>query len=106
MQHHHSYLFNFAILDRARHRHARLFLDVIVSNLCVHNIYDKPTRLKALHEIGRVLKPGGLLLLSDYKLTGEYAQQFRDMGFAVETKWGSFVTTFPPLRVVIGRKPG
>ena len=79
--------------------------DVIVSNLCVHNIYDKPTRLKALHEIGRVLKPGGLLLLSDYKLTGEYAQQFRDMGFAVETKWGSFVTTFPPLRVVIARKP-
>ena len=79
--------------------------DVIVSNLCLHNIYDKPTRLKALREIGRVLKPGGLLLLSDYKLTGEYAKQFRDMGFAVETKWGSFVTTFPPLRVVIARKP-
>ena len=79
--------------------------DAIVSNLCVHNIYDKPTRLQALKEIARVLKPGGLALISDYKRTGEYAEEFRKMGLDVSLKWGSFLTTFPPLRIVIARKP-
>jgi arsenite methyltransferase len=79
--------------------------DVIVSNLCLHNIYDKPTRRKALHEIFRVLKFGGVALISDYKLTGEYAEEFFACGLVVERRWGSFLTTFPPLRVVIARKP-
>jgi SAM-dependent methyltransferase len=78
--------------------------DVVVSNLCLHNIYDKPTRLRAVAEVARVLKPGGTALLSDYKLTGEYATQLGAMGFAVERRWGSWATTFPPLRVVIARK--
>ena len=79
--------------------------DVIVSNLCLHNIYDKPTRQRALAEIARVLKPGGLALLSDYKLTVEYAGQLRELGFDVRLQWGSFATTFPPLRIVIARRP-
>lgn len=78
--------------------------DVIVSNLCLHNIYDRPTRMQALQEIVRVLKPGGVALISDYKLTGEYATEFAAAGLHVEKKWGSFATTFPPLRVVIARK--
>ena len=79
--------------------------DVIVSNLCLHNIYDKPTRQKAVAEIARVLKPGGLALLSDYKLTAEYAEQLKAAGFEVERQWGSLLSTFPPLRIVIARKP-
>ena len=79
--------------------------DVVVSNLCLHNIYDKETRRKALAEIVRVLKPGGVALISDYKLTGEYAAAFKAEGLAVTTQWGNIVTTFPPLRVVIARKP-
>jgi arsenite methyltransferase len=79
--------------------------DVIVSNLCLHNVYDRPTRLKALDEIVRVLKPGGIALISDYKLTGEYAGRFAGRGLQVEKRWGSFATTFPPLRVIIARKP-
>jgi arsenite methyltransferase len=79
--------------------------DVIVSNLCLHNIYDLPTRRKALHQIARVLKPGGLALISDYKLTGQYAAEFLDIGLTVERRSGSVFTTFPPLRVVIARKP-
>ncbi|MES2392624.1 MAG: class I SAM-dependent methyltransferase [Acidobacteriota bacterium] len=78
--------------------------DVIVSNLCLHNIYDRPTRMKALHEIVRVLKPGGVALISDYQLTGQYAEEFLQTGLTVEKKWGSFATTFPPLRVVVARK--
>lgn len=79
--------------------------DVIVSNLCLHNIYDKPTRTKALAEIARVLRPGGLALLSDYKLTGEYAAFLQERGWAAKRQWGSWLTTFPPLRVVVARKP-
>jgi arsenite methyltransferase len=78
--------------------------DVIVSNLCLHNIYDAPTRHKALAQIVRVLKPGGIALISDYKRTGEYAEDFRNAGLIVEKKRGSFATTFPPLTVVIARK--
>ena len=78
--------------------------DVVVSNLCLHNIYDKPTRTRALQEIVRVLKPGGIALVSDYKRTGEYVAEFRKSGLTVETRWGSFMTTFPPLRVVKARK--
>ena len=79
--------------------------DVVVSNLCIHNISDKPTRQRAVAEIARVLKPDGLALLSDFKHTGQYAAQLKDLGFSVERRWGSLITTFPPLRVVIARKP-
>jgi SAM-dependent methyltransferase len=79
--------------------------DIIVSNLCLHNIYDATTRRQALQQIVRVLKPGGVALISDYKRTGEYADEFRKAGLLVETKRGSLVTTFPPLTVVIARKP-
>jgi ubiquinone/menaquinone biosynthesis C-methylase UbiE len=78
--------------------------DVIVSNLCLHNIYDRPTRLRALDQIVRVLKPGGVAILSDYKLTGEYAGQLKCAGLAVERRWGNPLYTFPPLRIVIARK--
>src|ERR1700729_722116 len=79
--------------------------DIVVSNLCIQNIYDQPTRRKALQQIVRVLKPGGVALISDYKLTEEYATEFRNAGLAVEKKRGSVITTFPPLTVVIARKP-
>jgi arsenite methyltransferase len=79
--------------------------EVVLSNLCLHNIYDKATRTRAVEEIGRVLKPGGVALLSDFKHVGEYADILRRHGLAVETKWGNPVTTFPPLRIAVARKP-
>jgi arsenite methyltransferase len=78
--------------------------DVVVSNLCLHNIYDRPTRMMALEQIMRVLKPGGVALISDYKKTGEYAKVLKLAGLVVTKKRGSFLTTFPPLTVVIARK--
>jgi arsenite methyltransferase len=78
--------------------------DVVVSNLCLHNIYDRATRRQALEQIARVLKPGGVAILSDYKLTGEYARQLRNAGLSVETRWGNPFFTFPPLRIVVARK--
>jgi arsenite methyltransferase len=79
--------------------------DVILSNLCLHNIYDRETRRKALQQIVRVLKRGGVAMLSDYKLTGEYAEQLRAAGLTVERRWGNPLYTFPPLRIVVARKP-
>lgn len=79
--------------------------DLVVSNLCLHNIHDPGVRRRALEQIARVLKPGGTAILSDYKLTGQYALQLRELGFSVEKRHGSFLSTFPPLTVVIGRKP-
>ena len=75
------------------------------SPICLHNIYDRPTRLQAVQQIVRVLRPGGVALLSDYKHTAEYAQQLRHCGLQVEKRRGSLLTTFPRLTVVIARKP-
>ena len=79
--------------------------DVILSNLCLHNIDDKPTRLQACKEIVRVLKTGGVAIFSDYKLTREYAKAFRDEGLRVERKQPNLLTTYPPLRILVARKP-
>jgi arsenite methyltransferase len=79
--------------------------DLVVSNLCLHNIYDRGARRQAVGQIARVLRPGGAAILSDYKLTREYARQLGDLGLSVSRRRGSFLTTFPPLTVIIARKP-
>jgi ubiquinone/menaquinone biosynthesis C-methylase UbiE len=78
--------------------------DVILSNLCLHNIYDRPTRNQAVAEIVRVLKPGGTIILSDYKLTREYAQQLQLAGLGVERQRSDWLRTFPPLAIIVARK--
>jgi arsenite methyltransferase len=78
--------------------------DVVVSNLCLHNLYEKSTRTAALHHIARVLKPGGVAILSDYKRTGEYASELQKLGFEVQKRRGGLLTTFPPLTVVVAHK--
>ena len=68
--------------------------DVILSNMCLHNIYDKLGRAKACSEIYRVLKPKGVAVISDYKLIDEYAQVFTRLGARVEkvdTAWFSAI---------------
>jgi SAM-dependent methyltransferase len=54
--------------------------DVIVSNVAIHNIYDRPGREKALAEIARVLKPGGRLLIADIRHYDEYAGALAQYG--------------------------
>ncbi len=77
--------------------------DVIVSNLCLHNIYEKAGRAEACREIVRVLKPTGVIVISDYKHVREYRDNFRASGLKVELmplNWD----TFPPLRILVARK--
>jgi len=40
--------------------------DVIVSNACLHNVHPRAGRVQACREIARVLKPGGIAVISDF----------------------------------------
>jgi ubiquinone/menaquinone biosynthesis C-methylase UbiE len=79
--------------------------DVVLSNLCIHNIPRQADRDHACREIVRVLKPGGRALISDFKNTSRYAKIFRESGVEVVRHGANWFQTFPPLRVVDVKKP-
>ena len=54
--------------------------DAIVSNVAIHNIYDREGRAKAMAEIARVLKPGGRLVIHDIRHVAEYADELSKLG--------------------------
>lgn len=54
--------------------------DVVVSSMAIHNVYSADGRAQAVREIIRVLKPGGRVLLQDFRHTAHYARQLADMG--------------------------
>jgi arsenite methyltransferase len=78
--------------------------DVVVSNLCLHNIYDAPTRAQACREIARVLRSGGVAIISDFRHMSQYASLFEQAGLTVERLRSNWLTTFPPLQIVVARK--
>lgn len=78
--------------------------DVILSNLCIHNIPEAEGRAQACREIARVLKPGGTALISDFINTGAYQKIFESCGLKV-SRTGINPLTFPWLRVVRAEKP-
>ena len=91
--------------DATAMRFPEASFDVVVSNLCIHNIPTKEGRDKACREIVRVLKPGGKAIISDFIKTGDYVKAFRAAG-AVTSRTGlDFLRTFPPLRIIEVRKP-
>jgi arsenite methyltransferase len=79
--------------------------DVVLSNVCLHNIADAKGRAEACREIGRVLRPGGVALVSDFRETALYAAAFREADFSVERSRLGLFDTFPPMRIVTARKP-
>lgn len=54
--------------------------DIITSNWTVHNLDAESDRQKTLHEISRVLKPGGVLVLADIVHQVEYVKYLRLCG--------------------------
>ncbi len=79
--------------------------DVVLSNLCLHNIPDAGGRADACHEIARVLKKGGVALVSDFVRTGDYVRSFEAAGLAVTRTGPHVLDVFPPLRIVRAKKP-
>jgi arsenite methyltransferase len=78
--------------------------DVVLSNLCLYNLYKKEEREQACIEINRILKPGGKAIISDFKNTGEYKSTFTSLGMNVKKAGTYFFTTFPPLTIIIASK--
>lgn len=78
--------------------------DVVLSNMCLHNISEKGDRRKACLEIVRVLKPGGAAVISDFKHTASYANALKEAGLTVSRKF-YLVDTFFPVSIVHARKP-
>ncbi len=77
--------------------------DVVLSNLCIHNIPEAEGRAQACREIARVLKPGGTALISDFIKTGLYKKTLADSGLKV-SRTRLNLLTFPQLRVVKAEK--
>jgi arsenite methyltransferase len=83
--------------------------DVVVSNLCLHNIYNKEGRKTACSEIARVLKPGGVAVIADFRHVKQYKADFAALGLATDLNYSSWFVSFPPLtilRVVKAGPPG
>lgn len=76
--------------------------DLVVSNFVVHNIKSVEGRRKAIHEMWRVLRPNGRLVISDFSKTSEYTQILNLVSDHVELK--RFYYTFPFSKAVIARK--
>jgi len=54
--------------------------DLVLSALAIHNITNPDGRRKAIDEAFRVLRPGGRMLIADFRSTGEYARRLRELG--------------------------
>lgn len=80
-------------------------VDAVVASLSIHNIPGKEGREKAIHEIHRVLKPGGQVALLDFMATDEYLATLESLGWKDLQHSGSSFWMVPPVRVVSGRKP-
>lgn len=78
--------------------------DIILSNMCIHNIYDAPGRKIACEQIARVLKPGGTAVISDWRHVKEYTLNFKQLGLETRLLSARYFTTFPAITTVIVKK--
>ena len=76
--------------------------DVVVSNVAIHNIYDREGRETTMTEIARVLKPGGRVVIHDIRYVGDYAAALEKRGLTDVTRVGSKLARIVLLLVTFG----
>jgi ubiquinone/menaquinone biosynthesis C-methylase UbiE len=76
------------------------YFDVVLSNLCLHNVGDKENRKKACREIHRILKKGGVAIISDIVHHGEYKAAFLQLGMTTEKVGTFYLNTYQPLTII------
>jgi arsenite methyltransferase len=78
--------------------------DVILTNMCIHNIYNTEGRKKACSEIGRVLKKGGTAIVADFRHVKQYKTNFEELGLNATYIPGNYLKTFPAVSMVVVKK--
>ena len=90
-------------------------IDVALSSLAIHNVPGTVPRTdrgglspggqtRALAEIVRVLVPGGVLVIQDFRNVDRYAADLRAQGLTIERRSGLQFRIFPPARYIVARK--
>jgi SAM-dependent methyltransferase len=77
--------------------------DVVFSTQTLHNIEKKDDRAAACREIARVLKPGGIAIVSDSANVSEYAATLRAAGLEVTPQPFAF-DSYTYLRTIVATK--
>ncbi|MCA1612450.1 MAG: class I SAM-dependent methyltransferase, partial [Acidobacteria bacterium] len=54
--------------------------DVVLSNLCLHNIRSTADRARAWFEMARAARRGGTVVVSDFQKTAEYVRALSEAG--------------------------
>lgn len=70
--------------------------DMVVSNVAIHNVYDRDDRSQTIREIVRVLRPGGRVVIHDIRHVTDYASELSTRGLVDVARIGS-----PLLRIVL-----
>lgn len=78
--------------------------DVVLSSLAIHNISESEGRDKAILELLRVTKPGGILAVFDIFHANDYMRVLEENGAAIERKSDRKFLGYVPARWFVARK--
>ena len=76
--------------------------DVVVSNVAIHNVYERGGREATMGEIARVLKPGGHVVIHDIRHVGDYASSLAQHGLTQVDCVGSKIAKIALLLITFG----
>ena len=79
--------------------------DLVTASLSLHCLPLAKGRGAAMHEIMRVTRPGGRVVILDVGKTFEYQAWLNDAGWDDVSRGRGSYAHYPPVRTVTGRKP-